>query len=83
MARTAPTECFFSEVEMATTEFADIGIYRMRWSGVGWGRHNRRILTFQHHLIHFSTLQMDTQPQHPKYNTERQRPWLIGKNRPD
>lgn len=36
MARTAPTECFFSEVEMATTEFADIGIYRMRWSGVEW-----------------------------------------------
>ena len=41
MARTAPTECFFSEAEMATTEFADIGIYRMRrsgveWSGMGW-----------------------------------------------
>lgn len=36
MTRTAPTECFFSEVEMATTEFAGIGIYRVRWSGVEW-----------------------------------------------
>lgn len=71
MARTAPTECFFSEVEMATTEFADIGIYRMRWrrreDGVDIIEES---LTFQHHLIHFSTLQWDTQPQHPKYNTE-------------
>lgn len=44
---------------MAIAEFADIGIYRVRWSGVGWGGPNRRILTFQHHLIHFSTLQME------------------------